>query len=122
MMRFGYPLEMVSDRGTHFLNEIIKDITIKYAIRHRKTTPYNPKANGQTERSNGTIGRMLNRMVAMHKTDWDQKLASVVHAYNTTKKTTTGKTPHRLQRNPTLLKCDNRSQSGLTHFTQGLIH
>lgn len=94
MMRFGHPLELVSDRGKHFLNDIIKEITTKYAIKHRKTTPYNPKANSQTERSNGTIGKMLNKMVLAHKTDWDRKLASAVHAYNTSQKTTTGKTPY----------------------------
>jgi transposase InsO family protein len=54
MMRFGHPLELVSDRGTHFLNDVIVDLTTKYLIKHRKTTPYNPKANGLTERANGS--------------------------------------------------------------------
>jgi len=94
MMRFGYPLELVSDRGKHFLNDVVVDITTKYAIKHRKTTPYNPKANGLTERSNGIVGKILNKMVSAHKTDWDRKLASAIHAYNTSEKTTTGKTPY----------------------------
>ena len=94
LMRFGHPLELVSDRGTHFLNDVIVDLTDKYLIKHRKTTPYNPKANGLTERANGIIGKILNKMVSAHKTDWDQKLPSAVHAYNTTEKTTTGKTPY----------------------------
>lgn len=93
-MRFGHPVELVSDRGAHFLNEIIEDITTKYAICHRKTTPHNPEANGQTEWSNRTIEKMLNKMLFAHKTDRDQKLASAVHAYNTVEKTTTGKTPY----------------------------
>ena len=86
MMRFGHPLELVSDRGTHFLNDVIYDITTKYLINHRKTTPYNPKANGLTERANGIIGKVLNKLVAAHKTDWDLKLPSAVHAYNTQRK------------------------------------
>ena len=49
MMRFGHPLEIVSDRGMHFLNDIICDITTKYLIKHRKMTLYNPKANGLIE-------------------------------------------------------------------------
>jgi len=32
-------------------------------------------------------------MVSKHKTDWDLKLSSAVHAYNTSKKTTTGRSP-----------------------------
>ena len=93
-MRFGHPLELVSDRGTHFLNDVITDLTTKYLIKHRKTTPYNPKANGLTERANGIIGKILNKMVSAHKTDWDRKLPSAVHAYNTTEKSTTGQTPY----------------------------
>jgi hypothetical protein len=90
MMRFGHPLELVSDRGTHFLNDVIVDLTTKYLIKHQKTTPYNPKANGLTERANGIVGKILNKMVSAHKTDWDRKLPSAVHAYNTTEKSTTG--------------------------------
>lgn len=33
-------------------------------------------------------------MVSAHKTDWDNKLASTVYAYNTAEKTTTGHTPY----------------------------
>ena len=91
MMRFGHPLELVSDRGKHFLNDVIYDITTRYLIKHRKTTPYNPKANGLTERANGIVGKSLNKMVSAHKTEWDLKLPSAVHAYNTSKKVTTGR-------------------------------
>ena len=70
-MRFGYPLEIVSDRGKHFLNDVVSDITSRYLIKHRKTTPYNPKANGLTERESGIVGNILNKMVSAHKTDWD---------------------------------------------------
>ena len=69
LIRFGYPLELVSDRGKHFLNDVIADITDRYLIKHWKTTPYNSKANGLTERANGMIGNVLNKMVSAHKTD-----------------------------------------------------
>jgi hypothetical protein len=94
MMKFGHPLELVSDRGTHFLNDVIVDLTTKYLIKHQKTTLYNPKANGLTKRANGIVGRILNKMVSAHKTDWDRKLPSAVHAYNTTEKSTTEQSPY----------------------------
>jgi hypothetical protein len=94
MMRFGYPLELVSDRGTHFLNDVIVDLTTKYLIKHQKTTPYNPKANVLMERANGIVGKILNKMVSVHKTDWDRKLPLPVHAYNTTEKSTIGQSPY----------------------------
>ena len=90
-MRFGHPLELVSDRGKHFLNDVIINITSKYLIKHRKTTSYNPKANGLTKRTNGIVGKILNKMVFAHKTDWNRKLPSAVHAYNTSEKKMTGK-------------------------------
>jgi hypothetical protein len=37
MMRFGHPLKLVSDRGTHFLNDVIVDLTTKYLIKHRNS-------------------------------------------------------------------------------------
>ena len=94
MMWFGHPLKIVSDRGTHFLNDVICDITTKYLISHRKMTLYNPKANGLTERANRIIRKVLNKMVAAHKMDCDLKLPSAIHAYNTSKKQTTKRDPY----------------------------
>lgn len=47
--RFRCPKMLVSDRGTHFLNGMIQDMTEKFQINHRKTTPYHPQTNGQME-------------------------------------------------------------------------
>ena len=82
MMHFGHPLELVSNTGKHFFNDVIINITSRYLIKHRKTTPYNPKANGLMERANGIVGKILNKMVSAHKMDWDRKLPSAIHAYN----------------------------------------
>ena len=73
MMWFGHPLELVSDRGKHFLNNVIINITFRYLIKHWKTTPYNPKVDGLMEQANGIIGKISNKMVSAHKTDWDRK-------------------------------------------------
>jgi hypothetical protein len=94
IIRFGCPLELISDRGTHFLNEVISNLTTRYDIKHRKTTPYNPKANGLTERVNKIVGNILTKVVSAHKTDWDEKLYSAVYAYNTSHKITTGRSPY----------------------------
>ncbi|KAL3687533.1 hypothetical protein R1sor_013842 [Riccia sorocarpa] len=52
--RYGCPLELVSDRGKHFLNDLIEELTEYFQMKHRKTTPYNPKANGLTEKKKVT--------------------------------------------------------------------
>ena len=66
------------------------NITTKYLISHCKTTSYNPKANGLMDQANGLIGKVLNKMVVVYKTDWDLKLPLAVHAYNTLEKQTIG--------------------------------
>jgi transposase InsO family protein len=80
-MHFGAPWELVSDRGKHFLNKVITNITEQHQIQHGLTTPYNPKANGLTEKA-GLVCKVLKRIIEAHKTDWDRKLASAVHANN----------------------------------------
>ncbi|CAM6104288.1 unnamed protein product [Calypogeia fissa] len=93
-IRFGPPLELVSDRGTHFLNKTVQQLTKQYKVKHRKTTPYHPKCNGLTERANGIIGKILNKTVADHKRDWDIKLFFVVYSYNLAYKAPTGQSPY----------------------------
>ncbi|CAM6093902.1 unnamed protein product [Calypogeia fissa] len=92
--RFGPLLEIVSDRGTHFLNEMVEEMTDNYLVKHRKTTPYHPKANGLIERANGITRKILNKTIAAHKTDWDNKLFSAVFFYNLAFKTTTRHSPY----------------------------
>lgn len=51
--------------------------------------PYNPKVNGLTKWANGIVGKILNKVVKAHKRDWDTKLTSTIHFYNTIEKTMT---------------------------------
>ena len=55
MTRFGCPIELISDQGTHFLNGVIRELTQTHMILHKKSTPYHPQANGQAESSNKTL-------------------------------------------------------------------
>lgn len=71
---YGCPLELVSDRGTHFLNKVIENLTFLFQIKHRKTTSYNPKANGLTEKSNGLLCKILLKVTVNYAHDWDTKL------------------------------------------------
>ena len=40
--RFGCPKILVSDRGKYLLNDLFEEMTTKFHINHRKTTPYHP--------------------------------------------------------------------------------
>lgn len=94
--RFGCPKELVSDRGTHFINNTIAALTNKYEIKHRKTSPYHPRANGQTKKTNGILCKILTKTILGAGTDWDTKLFAALWAYRTAYKITTNSTPFQL--------------------------
>ncbi|MCO5553279.1 hypothetical protein L7F22_006800 [Adiantum nelumboides] len=55
--RFGVPLELVSDQGKEFRNDIIEDWVKKMEIKHRYSTPYHPQCKGLVEAFNGVCKR-----------------------------------------------------------------
>ena len=87
---------LVSDRGTHFLNGLIQDMTDRFQIDHRKTTPYHPQTNGKTERVNETLVSIQRKTVIDSKRDWNIMLTSALLVYRTTFKVTTHATPFSL--------------------------
>jgi transposase InsO family protein len=44
--RFGCPRILMSDQGTHFINNTIEAMLEEFKINHRKRTPCHPQANG----------------------------------------------------------------------------
>ena len=94
--RIGCPKVLISDRGKHFLNETIEEITKIFNINHRKTTPYHPQTNGQIEWIKQTLERILCKIVVDFKRDWDVKLIAALWAYRTTYKVTTCAIPFAL--------------------------
>ncbi|MCO5604957.1 hypothetical protein L7F22_059132 [Adiantum nelumboides] len=94
--RFGCPFEIVSDNGTHFINEVIKELTSNFMISHHKSTPYYPQANSQAESTNKTLISVLTKTVEAHRTDWDLKLTSALWAYRTAYKVAINCTPFKM--------------------------
>ena len=68
---FGCPKEIVSDRGTHFLYSTIENLTTKYSIKHKKSIPYHPRANGQTKKTTGISYKIITKTIEGSTTDWD---------------------------------------------------
>ena len=44
--RFGCPLTLRSDQGTHSINQTIETLLKEFLIDHHKTSTYHPQANG----------------------------------------------------------------------------
>lgn len=82
--RHGCPKKILSDRGTHFNNQVIEKLVEKFQIKHKFSTPYHPKTNGLVERFNKTLCEALAKLTGEDK-DWDLHIGSVLFAYRNKK-------------------------------------
>ena len=60
LSRLGVPEGILSDLGTQFVSDCIREVTRLLSIKQLTTTPYHPMCNGLTEKFNGTMKSMLN--------------------------------------------------------------
>jgi hypothetical protein len=61
--QFGCPLIIVTDQGTHFINDVICYLTNHFIVRHTNFTTYYPQGNGQAESINKVFGTLLMKLV-----------------------------------------------------------
>ena len=76
--RHGCPKRILSDRGSHFNNEMIKELMGKFKIKHGFSTPYHPKTNGLVERFNKTLKESLAKL--KEDENWDKMIAPTLFA------------------------------------------
>jgi hypothetical protein len=74
----------------------MKELTDKYGIKHCKSSPYHPQANGQVESTNKVLEAILTKTIHLHHKDWADRLPEALWAYRTTWRNTTGHTPYEL--------------------------
>ena len=67
--RFGCPITLISDQGSHFINKTIKALTNQFKIDHQRTTAYHPQSNGAIEAFNKTLTRGLTKICNTNKDD-----------------------------------------------------
>ncbi|MCO5577035.1 hypothetical protein L7F22_030857 [Adiantum nelumboides] len=94
--RYGFPIEIISDRGTHFLNEVIEYLLSKFIVIHNKSAPYHPQANGQVEHTNKILSFFLTKVVSTGRTDWEMSLHAALWAYRVSFKSALNATPFNL--------------------------
>ena len=94
--RFGCPLDLHSDQGRNYESNLIKELCRLLEIRKTRTTVRNPKCNGQTERFNRTIVKMIKAYIKEDQRDWDLHLACLAAAYRSSTHEATGFTPNLL--------------------------
>ena len=78
--RVGIPDEMLTDCGSQFTAEVMKEVSRLLSLQQLTTTPYHPMCNGLVERFHATMKQMLLRMCAERPKDWDKYLPALLFA------------------------------------------
>ena len=91
---WGLPKIIQTDGGSHFTSKLITEIYKLFQVMKVKASSYRPQSQGIVEVTNGILIGMLARVGSEQINRWDQFLAPVVLAYNTSKHSVTRETPH----------------------------
>lgn len=94
--RWGTPLAIHSDRGSAFESKIFKNLCRLLEVKKTRTSPRNPQGNGQTERFNKTLVKMVKAYLTGEQDEWDLHLGCIAGAYRSTPSETTKLTPNLL--------------------------
>lgn len=92
---YGSPKIILSDQGTNFLSQLLKEVAKRFKIRQVKTTAYHPQTNGSLERTHIVLVEFLT-IFANSDYEWDNWVELAMFSYNTSKHESTGKTPFEL--------------------------
>jgi hypothetical protein len=85
--RYGKPLSLRSDQGSHFKAKVLEELTKKYKIQQNFTLPYSPWANGAIEILNKTLLRVLRSVILENNLqiqDWPYLLPLIQGVINGT--------------------------------------
>ena len=90
--RWGAPSSLLSDNGTQFTSNILKNVCKTWGIKQKFTSVYHPQAN-ITERINRNIVAIIRTYVERKHSKWDEFLPEVALALRTAVSDTTGYSP-----------------------------
>lgn len=91
--REGIPSEILTDQGSNFQSQSMKELCKQLGIKQLRTTAYHPQTDGAVEKFNRTLGDMLTAHVTNDPAQWDEHLDYCVAHYNRTPHSSTGETP-----------------------------
>lgn len=94
--RWGLPLSLESDRGTHFTGKIHTDLAKLLGIKHQLHLAHHPQSSGGVERTNRTLKTALKKMVVENGSNWAQNLPSILMSVRGIVHKSTGYSPHEL--------------------------
>ena len=91
--RMGIPSEVLTDQGTNFLSNTLKQVYRLLGIKSIRTTP---TTDGLVERFNRTLKTMLKKFLSANGKDWDKWLPYLMFYYREVPQAATGFSPFEL--------------------------
>ena len=91
--RWGCPLSIHSDQGRTYESQSFKELCRMLEIRKTIKSVRNPTGNGQFERFNRTLLRMMQAYLCDEREEWDLHLGCLAGAYRATPREATKMTP-----------------------------
>lgn len=92
--RYGAPHSLHSDQGTNFESAVFQEMCRLLGIEKTHTTPFHPQSDGQVERFNATLQKILATTTERCHWDWDLMIPYAVMAYRATRHSSTGLSPN----------------------------
>ena len=93
---FGMPAKLLSDQGVNFTSALVEELCSAFGIQKCRTTAYHTQCNGQVEKFHQTLFRMIRKLAADKKAQWEQHLPELLQAYGSTQSAVTEYSPHYL--------------------------
>lgn len=79
--RLGIPKEILSDRGTQFKSDMMKEVNRLLSIKAIFTSPYHATCNGTVERFHAVLKSMLRKLCSEQPREWNRLIPSILFAY-----------------------------------------
>ena len=79
--RVGIPQEILTDQGSNFMSEVLKEVSRLLSIRHLTSDAYHPQCRKLIENFSGNLKRMVEQLCTEKPKDWERYLNSLLFAY-----------------------------------------
>ncbi len=90
---YGLPSDIVSDRGPQFASQFWREFCHQIGASPALSSGFHPQTNGQAERTNQILGRMLRSLTSCTSTSWCDQLSWADYAHNSLPSPATGLSP-----------------------------
>ena len=91
--RYGVPSRLLSDRGSNFLSDLMRQVCRIMGVKKVNTTAYHPQTDGLVERFNRSLREMLAKYGRHYGAEWDRHLPYLLFAYRTRVHSSTKESP-----------------------------